>query len=59
MEEDSKNKLNELVDASVVIAVYLNQQVRNGAISQTLYKKNIQRFLVALNEFMEIKDDWK
>ena len=59
MNEDNKLKLKEFFDASIVISDYLTQQVRNGSINQALYKKNIQRFVEALNQVKEMQNDWK
>ena len=59
MTDESKQKLKEFMDASVVISDYLSQQVQNGTISQLLYVKNIKRFVEALDEMMEIKNEWK
>ena len=51
MDSDAKEKFENFMNKSEVIAIYLRQQVKQGIINQALYKRQVEEFLAAYDDF--------
>jgi len=54
MSNEHADELNELLQEAEKIATYLTRQVKSGAINTILDKKNIERFVEALDVYKRV-----